>query len=101
MSTATNGHSAGLCMTCNNSPECVHRLRRGFDAISCEMFTDHAEPLAQGRRTKAAYPVAVSAASVHDEKSVRLQGLCTNCDNRKICTYVKPDSGVWHCEEYR
>lgn len=30
-----------------------------------------------------------------------VKGLCVNCENRHTCEFVKPDGGVWHCEEYR
>ena len=29
-----------------------------------------------------------------------LRGLCVNCDLRRDCTYPKPASGVWNCDEY-
>ena len=29
-----------------------------------------------------------------------LRGLCVNCDLRRDCTYAKPVSGVWNCDEY-
>jgi hypothetical protein len=29
-----------------------------------------------------------------------LRGLCGNCDLRRECTYPKPASGVWNCDEY-
>jgi hypothetical protein len=29
------------------------------------------------------------------------KGLCVNCDDRFICTYRWPESGVWNCEGYR
>ena len=29
-----------------------------------------------------------------------LRGLCVNCDLRRECTYPKPVSGVWNCDEY-
>lgn len=29
------------------------------------------------------------------------QGLCTTCELRESCTFTKPESGVWRCEEYR
>jgi NADH-quinone oxidoreductase subunit E len=30
-----------------------------------------------------------------------IKGLCVNCENRHTCEFMKPDGGVWHCEEYR
>ncbi len=29
-----------------------------------------------------------------------LRGLCVNCDLQHDCTYPKPLSGVWNCDEY-
>ena len=31
----------------------------------------------------------------------RFKGLCVNCDDRFICTFRRPESGVWSCEAYR
>ncbi|HQI02878.1 MAG TPA: hypothetical protein PLA18_16505 [Deltaproteobacteria bacterium] len=28
-------------------------------------------------------------------------GLCSNCVNREVCRFPRPESGVWHCEEYK
>ena len=34
------------------------------------------------------------------EVAALLKGLCMDCENRKSCTFPRPASGVWHCEEY-
>ena len=31
----------------------------------------------------------------------RARGLCTTCELRETCTFTRPESGVWRCEEYR
>ena len=31
----------------------------------------------------------------------KVLGLCSDCVLRKECLFPKPESGVWHCEEYR
>jgi len=38
----------------------------------------------------------------HDkEEDNRLyKGLCMNCAHRHYCLLPRPESGVWHCEEY-
>lgn len=36
-----------------------------------------------------------------DENSQQLAGLCVNCDSRHSCTRDRPESGVWHCQDYR
>jgi (2Fe-2S) ferredoxin len=30
-----------------------------------------------------------------------VKGICINCENRHTCKFIRPDGGVWHCEEYR
>jgi len=29
-----------------------------------------------------------------------VMGLCSNCTHRESCGLPRPESGVWHCEEY-
>lgn len=35
-----------------------------------------------------------------DGKIRTASGLCSNCSHWKDCVFPKPESGVWHCEEY-
>lgn len=88
--------SSGLCSTCNNQSTCSYRSRRGFDAQFCELFDNevHIE-LAAAQRPTIRLEVA---GRVHRESD--LKGLCMNCEKASICGFPKPDSGVWHCEEY-
>lgn len=91
-------NSMGLCLTCNNSPNCAYRKLRGFDAMFCEMFDDHVTP------REAAYggsnPGPLRSAP-RPEPEAPVVGLCSNCEHRHECAYPKPEGGVWHCEEYR
>ena len=35
------------------------------------------------------------------EKEIRpIKGLCMNCAHSAYCLLPRPESGVWHCEEY-
>ncbi|MHC4505741.1 MAG: hypothetical protein ACYTFI_20745, partial [Planctomycetota bacterium] len=36
-----------------------------------------------------------------EDDFARYRGLCGNCEERRSCTFPKPEGGVWHCEEYR
>ncbi len=89
----------GLCSTCNNSATCALRLRRGFDALYCEMFDDYVPPMTEVIDEVKLGSLQTGAGS---EKTVStpLKGLCVNCKNRETCGYPKAEGGVWHCEEY-
>ncbi|UCD62750.1 MAG: hypothetical protein JSW34_08260 [Candidatus Zixiibacteriota bacterium] len=87
---------AGLCLTCNNADTCVHRVRRGADAIYCEMFDDYVSHNGEGAKEAASAVVMVKAVA----QATDLKGLCLNCIHRDLCRLSKPETGVWHCEEY-
>lgn len=84
----------GLCSTCNNGPTCQYRLKRGVDAIFCEMFDDYSDPSAEETNKDK------GDSAPEQSDSANYKGLCINCANRKTCKLIKPDEGVWHCEEY-
>lgn len=98
MSASTN--TVGLCSTCNNSPTCFHRARRG-PALFCELFDDYVPPPLEvtGRRTSQAAdpPLAVRAEAAD---VATYAGLCINCAHRHTCTHATRAGGVWHCENY-
>lgn len=87
---------AGLCVTCNNAGTCVHRKRRGADAIYCETFDDYVPRNGNGAKEAAHVVVMTKIAAA----SADTKGLCLNCIHRDACKLSKPDTGVWHCEEY-
>ncbi len=87
----------GLCLTCNNSGTCVYRNRRGTDAIYCELYDGYAIP--QNGHGSKMTGAAVVGGSL-DAGATQTRGLCVNCEHRDSCQLAKPESGVWHCEEY-
>jgi hypothetical protein len=94
----------GLCSTCNNNdnnamPNCGLRMRRGFDAIFCELFDTYSEkdPGSRKDRWDNSRPKTKKSGMT---SSNNLKGLCINCEHRESCLLPKPDGGVWHCEEY-
>ena len=96
---AING-SGGLCMTCNNSPTCFHRARRG-PALYCEMFDDCVAPLPGTDVSTVSRPTNPSIATLTAGEDVsKYAGLCMNCEHRRTCAHPKPAGGVWHCEDY-
>lgn len=89
-----NKQYAGLCSTCNNSPTCFHRARRG-PAIFCEMFNDHVESRLDSDDMDESMSPSYAAEDVS-----QYAGLCVNCEHRKTCSLPKPAGGIWHCENY-
>ncbi len=82
----------GLCSTCKNKNTCIFLKNATGPIISCEEFEN------------------IETSSVLKEKARKEEpkdyfelkkGLCVNCENRMDCKFEKPESGVWHCEEYR
>ena len=86
----------GLCVTCNNAPFCVFRLRnKGRVVWYCELFNDYV-PVAEDKfKTK-----TTVESKTEKKEETKFKGLCVNCQNRNTCTYPKPESGIWHCEDY-
>jgi hypothetical protein len=91
----------GLCSTCNNASTCIYPRDSKRPVLQCEEFDGYAVPpdrtTVNGILAKSRSQVT-SGAEVKD--SVEYKGLCRNCENRKTCTFPKPEEGVWHCEEY-
>lgn len=85
----------GLCSTCNNSPTCFHRARRG-PALFCEMFNDYVDPSLNVALAGASTPSFAADA----EDVSPYAGLCLNCEHRRSCSHPKPAGGIWHCENY-
>ncbi|MBU1319329.1 MAG: hypothetical protein KKG33_00510 [candidate division Zixibacteria bacterium] len=96
MNSVTRIESNGLCRTCNNESICVYRLKRGYDALYCDMFDDYVKPGSNGNGHHDSDAVVAAEPAQLSE----LKGLCANCDHKDRCTLPKPEGGVWHCEEY-
>lgn len=79
----------GLCTTCRHATTCALPRRIETAKVHCEEFA------------VADSPSALRRPEVRPEAAEVVIGLCPNCENRPSCTYARPESGVWHCEEYR
>lgn len=86
--------TVGLCLTCNNAAGCVYRKRRGVDAIHCETFDDYVPLNGKGKKETQVVMVEPTA------ELTNLKGLCLNCTHRDVCHLSRPETGVWHCEEF-
>ena len=83
----------GICSTCKHQNGCVYLSKTTEPIFHCNEFeTVEAEPV----KTAVQEPQT-------EEKQTDTQtfkGLCVNCANRHTCKIHKPESGIWHCEEY-
>lgn len=86
----------GLCITCNNVSTCVHRRRHKQPVWYCEEFDNYLPP----KEDLVLIMKDDEFLGEQQKETNGLSGLCSNCENRDTCTYQKPESGVWHCEEY-
>ncbi len=93
--------SQGLCSTCNNAPSCFYHDSRG-PALFCELFDNYASPNVETRAVAASLS-AVPSSAHRPAKGGGAEdtGLCMNCENRLACGHLKPEGGIWHCEDYR
>lgn len=92
-------NSQGLCMTCNNARSCFYLASRG-PVLFCELFDDYMPPDLRTTKRMSPVPERLVALEVTDANTVKYDGLCVNCENRRTCAHPKPAGGVWHCEDY-
>lgn len=86
---------AGLCTTCNHAGACSYIRNSSQPVLFCEEFDNFTPPMVE-------VTVEQPAPTVEDMKTWdEYKGLCVNCDMRETCAIRKPETGIWHCEEYR
>ena len=89
----------GLCLSCMNASGCTFPREPGRPIWQCEEFIGF-EPHLERNSCEGGFPTRTGL--IREEKDGEgWIGLCTNCENRKTCKFPKPDSGVWHCDEYQ
>jgi hypothetical protein len=89
----------GLCSTCRNAPTCTFPRDPSKPTFYCEQFeTDKPPPI----KTTLKEELPSRELRAGEEKDLtKFIGLCSNCDNRRACTFPRPEGGIWHCEEYQ
>jgi hypothetical protein len=96
---AGSAPTEGLCCTCNNSPSCFYRARRG-PALFCELFDDFVSLALDAARGSASAAPAFAASPGSAGSALLPAGLCMNCEHSRNCTHLRPEGGTWHCEDY-
>ncbi|NNE09590.1 MAG: hypothetical protein HKN20_13605 [Gemmatimonadetes bacterium] len=89
---------SGLCSTCTQAAVCT--FPREFDRpiMFCDEFEGEKKPPVHVVRQSAA--TVEVAEFVAAEAAVMPRGLCRTCDHQETCTFPRPESGVWFCEEF-
>ena len=92
---------AGLCATCERAAQCIY-LRSSTRAIhECEEFAlPEADRSACTADRSQSLPAAQLPPAAENSAGKSLLGLCVNCNHLEQCTYLRPEGGVWSCEEY-
>jgi len=86
----------GLCRTCGHAPDCGYVRNSEQPVVFCEEFDSSTLPMVEDAQPDALAPTAADM-RLWDE----YKGLCMNCDTRETCAIRKPETGIWHCEEYK
>ncbi len=90
----------GLCVTCNHVSACAYAASAQQPTLSCELF-DNVDGLHAAALASAALVGGSTAHRAEGADARPVRGLCANCDLWGTCALPRPESGVWHCEEYR
>jgi hypothetical protein len=86
----------GLCLNCAHSPDCALMLTK--KALQGIQFCEEYETV----HLAAAVPLSGNPSKGLIQRTPPgIPGLCSNCDQYPVCSFPKPEAGVWHCEEYR
>jgi len=93
----TNQTYYGICTTCNSGEICTSKKTRQGPVWFCEEF-DNYIPVKEQPWFEAQAKAAIDTI---EEDLSQFKGLCLNCEDRTKCNFIKPNGGVWHCEEYR
>ncbi len=91
----------GLCATCLRTLRDVFRARHGVDPLCFEVLDRCTAGCADGHAGGPdAPPYTASQRGAKGATPPPPIGLCANCALFENCTLPRPESGVWHCEEY-
>ncbi len=92
----------GLCSTCKNAEFCTYitdteqPIWQCNDYVGCEYNGERTADSVISQNAD----WLIKSNFEHNEDSNEYRGLCKNCKHREMCSFVKPEAGVWCCEEY-
>jgi hypothetical protein len=90
---------SGICSSCARVVSCRYSDGAGRPILDCDEHDGGRDgaPLASERMN--VRPSARPRVG-NPERPNGALGLCRTCDLAGTCVFTKPESGVWHCEEY-
>ena len=91
--------NTSLCPGYTHTQGCMYQEDSDMPVWQCEEYEGYENP--SGKITGKNNPSSFRKKVELKEDSVQYMGVCKTCDYREICTYPKPEGGVWHCEKYR
>ena len=93
---------SGLCSCCSSLKTCTYSKDSHRPILQCEEFdgiVPYSLKMLSHRRSVPRGLEKTPTPGMSEPVSHR--GLCNLCEDHLMCTYPKPEGGVWHCEEYR
>jgi len=84
----------GICAACVYGDDCALQAGSERMILQCGQF-ELAFPEANRHSAAPSRALPVQAPD-----SGEYAGLCASCEKRETCTYIKPEGGIWRCEEY-
>ena len=98
MITVFNPKYPDICSTCDHAPGCTFTNYHDKPMYHCNEYESHTVVKKKPTEKKP----AKNSASPNKKKKTeyKYKGLCSDCENIKICTFPKTEGGVWHCEDY-
>jgi len=92
----------GICSSCKTASTCTYTKDLRRPVLQCEDF-DGYEPRPERPIVKNILLMSDPnhRSNAEEKGPSEYKGLCSICEDRETCTFLKPDGGVWHCEEYR
>jgi hypothetical protein len=85
------GGFQGLCARCDRGLTCTLPSSWQGPVLECPAFRP---------KGPAKPPVTTVVERVPAGEAAGIKGLCVTCENREVCPFPRPDTGVWHCEHY-
>ena len=91
-----------ICLNCRFEADCALKGNHLENVFFCEEYRVAQDVPGKGNQKKKAVARTAKTGVESSPSRVpdRVQGLCSNCIHRDKCSFEKPASGVWHCEEY-